>query len=84
MFDLVNFLRSKSWKRHPRWLSGEESTCQCKRYGSILCEEDPLEKEMDEYPLHYSCLGNPMERGAWRSTVHGVAKSRTGPSLHIA
>ena len=27
--------------------------------------------------LQYSCLGNPMDRGAWRATVHGVAKSRT-------
>ena len=26
-------------------------------------------------PLQYSCLGNPMDRGAWRATVHGVAKS---------
>ena len=25
-------------------------------------------------PLQYSCLGNPMDRGAWRVTVHGVAK----------
>ena len=25
-------------------------------------------------PLQSSCLGNPMERGAWRATVHGVAK----------
>ena len=23
-------------------------------------------------PLQYSCLGNPMDRGAWRATVHGV------------
>ena len=22
-------------------------------------------------PLHYSCLGNPMDRGAWKATVHG-------------
>ena len=28
-------------------------------------------------PLQYSCLGNPMERGAWRATVQRVAKSRT-------
>ena len=27
--------------------------------------------------LQYSCLGNPMDRGTWWSTVHGVAKSRT-------
>ena len=25
-------------------------------------------------PLQYSCLGNPMDRGAWQVTVHGVAK----------
>ena len=28
-------------------------------------------------PLQYSCLENPMDRGAWWATVHGVAKSRT-------
>ena len=27
-------------------------------------------------PLQYSCLENPMDRGAWQATVHGVAKSR--------
>ena len=26
-------------------------------------------------PLQHSCLGNPMDRGAWQATVHGVAKS---------
>ena len=28
-------------------------------------------------PLQHSCLENPMDRGAWCATVHGVAKSRT-------
>ena len=28
-------------------------------------------------PLQYSCLENPMNRGAWRAIVHGVAKSQT-------
>ena len=28
-------------------------------------------------PLQYSCLENPMDRGAWQGTVHGVAKSLT-------
>ena len=28
-------------------------------------------------PLQYSCLENPVNRGAWRATVHSVAKSRT-------
>ena len=29
-------------------------------------------------PLQYSCLENPMDRGVWQTTVHGVTKSRTG------
>ena len=28
-------------------------------------------------PLQYPCLENPMERGAWQATVHGVTKSWT-------
>ena len=28
-------------------------------------------------PLQYSCLENPMDRGAWQAKVHGVAKSQT-------
>ena len=30
--------------------------------------------EGNSNPLQYSCLGNPMDRGAWWATVHGVAK----------
>ena len=26
-------------------------------------------------PLHYSCLENPMDRGTWKATVHGVPNS---------
>ena len=29
------------------------------------------------YPLHSSCLENPMDRGAWRATVHRVSESQT-------
>ena len=32
-------------------------------------------------PLRCSCLGNPMDRGAWWATIHGVAKSWTGLSV---
>ena len=28
-------------------------------------------------PLQYSCLENPMDGGAWKAAVHGVAKSQT-------
>ena len=33
--------------------------------------------EGNGYPLHYSCLENPMDRGVWRATVHRVTKSQT-------
>ena len=33
--------------------------------------------ERHSNPLQYSCLENPIDRGAWRATVHRVSKSRT-------
>ena len=33
-------------------------------------------------PLQYSCLENPTDRGAWRATVHRVAKGWTRLSMH--
>ena len=39
-----------------------------------LGQQDPLEEGM---ATHFSCLENPMDRGAWRATVHRVAKSWT-------
>ena len=36
-----------------------------------------LQGEGNGNPLQYSCLGNPIHRGAWWATVHGVARSRT-------
>ena len=44
--------------------------------GLIPGQEDPLEEGMAN-PLQYSCLENPMDRGAWWATIHGVTKSRT-------
>ena len=38
--------------------------------------EDPLEKGIGN-SLQYFCLENPMDRGAWQATVHGVTKSWT-------
>ena len=45
-------------------------------WGQSLGQEDPLEKEM---VTHSSILAmeNSMDKGAWRATVHGVAKRRT-------
>ena len=63
-------------KGRPRWLSGKEPSCQCRR-----CKIDPWVRKIplggNGKPLQYSCLGNPMDRGAWWATVHGVTKSWT-------
>ena len=44
--------------------------------GSILGSGRSPEGEHGN-PPQYFCLGNPTDRGAWRATVHGVAKSQT-------
>ena len=41
-----------------------------------LGQEDPLEEEMATHS-GYSCLENPMDRGAWKATVHGVTELDT-------
>ena len=33
-------------------------------------------------PLHYFCMGNPMDGGAWWAVVHGVTESQTQLSMH--
>ena len=35
-------------------------------------------------PPQYSCLGNPVDGGAWQATVHRVAKNQTQVSMHSA
>ena len=40
-----------------------------------LGQKDPLEEETAN-PLQYSCQENPMDRGAWWTTVHGVTRVR--------
>ena len=55
---------------------GKESVCNARDPGSIPgARRSPGEGNGN--PIQYSCLGNPMDRGAWWATVHGVAMSRT-------
>ena len=60
----------------PGGLDGKESSCSAGDADSILGREDPLEEEMAP---HSSTLAwrIPMDRGAWRAAVQGVAKSQT-------
>ena len=55
---------------------GKESACNAGDLGSIP-GSGRSPGEGNGYPLQYSCLENPMDRGPWQATVHGVTKSRT-------
>ena len=64
---------------NPGWLSGKRISLQCRSHRR--CGFDPW---VGKIPwrrtwqlLQYSCLENPMDRGAWWAIVHGVAKSQT-------
>ena len=57
------------------WLSGKESTCQERARGSVPGWGRSPGGRHDN-PLQCSCLENPMDRGAWRATVHGVMGSQ--------
>ena len=53
-----------------------ESACNAGDPHSIP-ESGRTPEEGNGYPLQYSCLEKPMDRGAWWATVHGAAKSQT-------
>ena len=53
-----------------------ESACNAGDLGSIPGSP----REGNGNPLQYSCLEDPMDRGAWQATVHGVAESQIRPS----
>ena len=54
---------------------GKESACNAGDLGSIS-ELGRATGEGSGNPFHYSCLENPMDRGDWQATVHGVTRVR--------
>ena len=57
------------------WCSdGKESAFNAGNLG-LISGSGKISGEGNGNPLQYSCLENPMDRGAWWATVHGVAKS---------
>ena len=55
---------------------GKESACNVGDLG-LTPGSGRSPGEVNDNPLQYSCLENPMGRGAWQATVYGVAKSWT-------
>ena len=74
-------LLEKGWAIHssilglPCGSGGKESTCNAGDLGSIPGLETSSREENGN-PLQNSCPENPIDRGAWWATVHGVTKSR--------
>ena len=59
--------------RLPWWLSVKNPPANTEDVGSIP-RSGGSPGEGNGNPLQYSCLENPMDRGGWQATVHGVAK----------
>ena len=58
---------------------GKESACDAGDVGNVglIPGLERPSREGHGNPLWYSCLENPMDRGAWWAAVHGIAKSQT-------
>ena len=56
--------------------AGKESACNAGGLG-LIPGSGRSPGEGSGNPLQYSCLENPVDRGAWQARVHGVAKSWT-------
>ena len=73
----------------PGWLSGQELACNAGATGDsgLISGLERSPRRGKGNLLQYSCLENPMDRGAWQAIVPGVAKSQTRlkqlSTLHI-
>ena len=74
--DLLNCVYLLYIKGFPGGSGSKESACNAGNRGSVP-ESGRSAGEGNSYPFQYSCLENPMGRGAWQATVHEVAKNRT-------
>ena len=67
------------WVGLPRCCRGKESACNAGDPAdtALIPESGRSPGGGNGNALQSPCLGNPMDRGVWRATVHDVAKSRT-------
>ena len=74
-FSSLGLLRAILFRWDYCGSDGKESACNAGDLGSIPGSgRSPAEE--NGYLLHYSCLENSMDRGAWWAIVHGMAKSQ--------
>ena len=73
---LLIYLGAVTINKLPWWLSGKESACNAEdtRDAGLNPGSERSPGEGNGNPLQYSCLGNPMDRGASWATAHGVPR----------
>ena len=73
------FTHLRSLNGLPTWHSDKESACNARAAGDVGSAPGLGRSPGGGHnnPLQYSCLENPMDRGAWRAPVHGVTKSQS-------
>ena len=67
--------------RLPSWLSGKESICNAGNAEDVssIPGLGRSPREGNGNPFQYTCLRNPIDRGTWQATVHGVTKPFLSP-----
>ena len=67
------------WTGFPDGSLGKESACNAGDRGDVglIPGSERFPRGRHGKPLQYSCLENPMDRGAWQSTIHRVTNSQT-------
>ena len=78
-FSVVNKAEVDVFLGFPSGSMGKESVCNAGDTGDagLIPGWGRSSREGNGNPFQYPCLENPMDGGAWKATVHGVAKSRT-------
>ena len=66
-------------KHGPSFPGGSDSRASARNVGDLglIPGSGRSPGEGNGNPLHYSCLKNSMDKGAWQATVHGIGKSQT-------
>ena len=73
MLTASNNRRVKAYVGLPSWLRGKESTCQAGD-ADLIPGSGRSPGAGNDNPFQYSCLGHPVDSGAWWAAVPGVAK----------
>ena len=95
IYSLSNYYTPGSILGLPRWFSGKQSACNAGDAGDLgsIPGSGRCPEEGRGNPLQYSCLQNPMGRGAWRATVYrsqnqtqlsDLAHTHTGTILRLS